>query len=305
MGDELAGEDEVEADVVAEGGEHGLVVDQTAGRPRPPHGGRANSAARPAASVELPPLPKVKQPAAGGEALGHGGGRRVERRRPAARVVGPERHARRPPSPRPTRRGRRAAPSGRAVVAVDEGIEEVGALTHRSARAARSPCRRGRGRGRRACDRPTDQGGVDRLESRVRCAPWRAVIGTVATSAEPPLVRAGDAAALVVDGSVDEQARVLEAHMGQLPEHVVAEHEPAVVAGGRVVATRARGRRPTGRRRPAARRSSPPHAGPPQDSGDVARRRPRRRGDVTGPRQRQQRRAAASRRPRRAGPACP
>ena len=52
---------------------------------------------------------------------------------------------------------------------------------------------------------------------------------------EAALVRADDARLLARRRGL-EQPRVLEADVGELPEDVVAEHEPAVVAGGRIVA---------------------------------------------------------------------
>ena len=60
VGDDLAGEHQVEADVVGQRGEHGPVVDE---RDAPAAGGRdggsTNSATVPSASVALPPLPKA------------------------------------------------------------------------------------------------------------------------------------------------------------------------------------------------------------------------------------------------------
>ena len=89
--------------------------------------------------------------------------------------------------------------------------------------------------------------------------------------AEASFVGARDAHLVGARGVVAgrEQARMLEAHVGELPQHVVQQHEAAVVHGVAVVARR-RSRTwsaaPGGGRGPSPiQRSSAPHApGPPQ-----------------------------------------
>ena len=114
-GDELAGEHEVEADVVAQRGEHRLVGGERPGRAAARRrGGRANSATRVGASVELPPLPNVNSRPPAANRRGHLGGRRRDQRRgwrPAWTRAAPRS---RRPWRRPRRRGRAAARPGRA-----------------------------------------------------------------------------------------------------------------------------------------------------------------------------------------------
>ena len=167
VGDELAGEDELEADVVGERGEHGRVVDQAAGRQRaaPRRSGEQRGERGRVGGAAA--VAEREQPPAGGERAGHrvGGGAELdsatarERRRPQRDAVRRLGHRR-------ARRGRRAArPASRSSPSMNGYRKSVpsgiGRLTPTQ---RRWPCRRARARGRPGA-RGADEGRVDDVSS--------------------------------------------------------------------------------------------------------------------------------------------
>ena len=112
---------------------------------------------------------------------------------------------------------------------------------------------------------------VDGLDARTRCAPCApSRPSTATTSPSRPSsehVMQTSASPRRASASAPQQAGVLEADVGQLPQQVVPEHERAVVG-----AADAGRRRPTARGRPRRRRGRSP--GPDPDRRRSPRRRP-------------------------------
>ena len=132
----------------------------------PPTGGRLNSSARPAASVELPPLPKVssRPPAAKRSAIIAAA---VERSSSAASpAASTSRTPGARPRPWPRADAARSSSSAGGVVAVvaEERVQEVGALSHRPA-PRRSMAVPAWTSTRSPAATVADEGGVDRLDA--------------------------------------------------------------------------------------------------------------------------------------------
>ena len=216
-GDELAGEDEVEADVVAQRGEDRLVGGERPGRERladrrpreqRDEGGDVGGAAA-VAEREHPP--------ARGEPAGHlGGGRRdqlpvgVHRGLAQRRALGGLGGG----------GGGEVAQQGVlvALLGVEEGVEEV-----RSCRSTR-PIAVPAWTSRRS---PGATGStsivIDVLDARRACAPGR---GPTTSPSRPSSEQVMQTSSVHSSASV-EQAGVLEADVGELPQQVVEQHEAA------------------------------------------------------------------------------
>ena len=233
-----------------------------------PHGGRGEQVGQAGRVGRAPAVAEGEQAAARSEAFAHGAGGGAHLCCRRSQGLGAKGGAR---GRLGDRGGGEVVEERRGIAAVvvgEERVQEVGAFTHRwiptLPSTARSPPRRGRAGGRRARRRRR----ATRRSSRRRgpCAPTTSPSSSTRCHLRrSALVAARDARRVgrARLGRGAEQTRVLEAHVGQLPQHVVPQHQPAVVgrgAGGVVVdpdADGRRGGRPGGGQCRSTRRRAP------------------------------------------------
>ena len=227
------------------------------------------------ASVALPPLPNVNSRPPAAEAVRHRARGRGDLGRRAGRTW--RRAARRSAATLASADAARSTRSGAgvALVALDERIQEVGALGHvrasrhrprRPRRRVRWPCRRGPAPGRPGRPRPP---AACRRSSVPRAIPYYCVGPSPPSTTSATLPSSEQvmqtSSAHVVDRR--EQARMLEADVGQLPEQVVAQGQAAVVRrGGTVVVDPDHVIGGPGR---GTRTRTDPHGGQPPDPGPL------------------------------------
>ena len=228
-GDQLAGEHEVEADVVGQRGQHGVVGDERARRQRPTdgrateqrhHAGRVGGAAAVAEREEPPTRAKAAPPS---RQRPH----RARRRAPSSVA---SRSAALVLALASAERARSSSSgAGVALVALDEGVEEVGHGVHdrdRRAGVHEDEVARPDGPDQHRARRSRRRCGVRTVAS----SSWLSTTSPRRPSSEHVMQTSRPRR------SRSRAARVLEADVGQLPQHVVAEHEPPVVTSQRVVA---------------------------------------------------------------------
>ncbi len=226
MGEELSGEHQGEPDVVGQRRQHGAVVDEALRREARPRGRGGEQRGQRRRVGGAAAVAEGEEPAASTEPIGHRPGRAVDLASEAVGGGGPELGI------DPHLGGDRGAQVGQQRVELravrldprlHERVQEIG---HRSPTFAMAEP---------ACTRTRSSrtSGATSVASTRSTSPRRAHIGLEAVGRRPDhlaqvaLVAAGDADRLVVCG-LDQQSRMLEAHVGQLPEHVVPQHESAV-----------------------------------------------------------------------------